>query len=294
MLRNAKCQLFAVMVVGLLPAGAAAQEAIPNTAILDSLDGSSAGEAAGIAYVPLGGATPGRRGASFSRTVESRIEYTRGIPDEGTLEWWIKVEGAEQDRVLILSADSKKLLVSGNGDVSFSGGLAAKATPLRFNSWHAIGLSYGSLGTGIMVDGKVVARASTRTATPASLRVGGFTGTVALFRACDVQDDWYLARGVTADFRQPTYIYRPGNWVSDPVVTYKVDPEYSQGVQGTVVLEVTINASGQATDFNVLKPLGRGLDEKAIEAVRQWRFTPGKKAGKPVPVFFTVEVNFRH
>jgi TonB family protein len=294
MLRNAKSRLFAVMVVGLLPAEAAAQEAIPNTAILDSLDGSSAGEAVGIAYIPLAGATPGRRGASFNRKAQSRIEYTQGIPDEGTLEWWINIAGAEQDRAVILSTDSGKLLVSANGDVSFSGGLAAKGTPLRFNSWHAIGLSYGSLGAGIMVDGKVVARASARTETPASLKVGGFTGTVALFRAGDVQDDWYLARGVTADFRQPAYVYRPGSWVSAPVVTYRVDPEYSEDVQGTVALEVTVDESGLATDFKVVKGLGLGLDQKAIEVVRRWRFTPGMKAGKPVPVFANIEVTFRH
>ena len=286
--------LFAVMVMGLLPVEAAVQEAIPNTAILDSLDGSSVGKASGIAYVPLPGAAPGRRGASFSGKAGSRIEYTQGIPDEGTLEWWINVEGAGQDRVPILSAGSKKLLVSASGDVSFSSGLEARGTPLRFNSWHAIGLSYGSLGASIMIDGMVVARTSTGTEAPAWLRVGGFTGTVALFRACDVQDDWYLARGVTPDFRQPTYVYRPGDWVSTPMVTYKVDPEYSENVQGAVVLEVTIDESGRATDFNVLKALGRGLDEKAIEAVRQWRFKPGLKAGKPVPVFVTLEVNFRH
>jgi len=43
----------------------------------------------------------------------------------------------------------------------------------------------------------------------------------------------------------------------------------------------------------VARPLGMGLDEKAIEAVRTWRFEPAKKDGQPVPVQMNVEVSFR-
>jgi outer membrane biosynthesis protein TonB len=48
-----------------------------------------------------------------------------------------------------------------------------------------------------------------------------------------------------------------------------------------------------AHNIKVQRPLGMGLDEKAIEAVQQWRFRPGMKDGKPVTVAATLEVNFR-
>jgi TonB family protein len=92
--------------------------------------------------------------------------------------------------------------------------------------------------------------------------------------------------------------YRIGGGVSPPTVLYKVEPEYSEEArkakfQGTVVLYVVVDEKGNPKDLKVLRPLGLGLDQKAIEAVEKWRFNPGKKDGKPVPVQATIEVNFR-
>jgi hypothetical protein len=232
----------------------------PNTTILDNFDGASAGRASGVQYVQIPGAQSNKRGASFSRKSDSRIEYPQGIPSEGTLEWWINVASGyfyqdfqlhtNQEQALIFSTDAQggdvtwpgtaKLVVSVYGDVSFF--LAAnkfnqppvqpmepRGTPFRFNSWHAIGVSYGSQGEFIMVDGKVVGSAPKRTQTLgaagnqtepldvptightvshfwASHRYdGGGEGTVALFRASSAQKDWYLARGVAPDFRPPDF-----------------------------------------------------------------------------------------
>ncbi|MGE5648250.1 MAG: energy transducer TonB [Acidobacteriota bacterium] len=93
-------------------------------------------------------------------------------------------------------------------------------------------------------------------------------------------------------------VYRVGGGVSSPVPVYKVEPEYSEEArkakfQGTVVLSIIIDERGTPTNFKVVRPLGLGLDEKAIEAVQKWRFRPGMKEGKPVAVLATVEVNFR-
>jgi len=92
--------------------------------------------------------------------------------------------------------------------------------------------------------------------------------------------------------------YRIGGSVSAPRVLSKVEPEYSAearlgGLQGTVVMALTVGEDGMAHDIVVTRPLGLGLDDKAIEAVSQWRFAPGTKAGEPVPVYATIEVNFR-
>jgi TonB family protein len=93
-------------------------------------------------------------------------------------------------------------------------------------------------------------------------------------------------------------VFRVGGGVSAPVLLSKTEPEYSEEArkakhQGTVMLYVQIDPSGHATNIKVVKSLGLGLDEKAIEAVQKWKFSPGKKDGKPVTVEATIEVNFR-
>ena len=92
--------------------------------------------------------------------------------------------------------------------------------------------------------------------------------------------------------------YRVGGGVSAPKVVYDPDPEYSEEArkakyQGTVVLWLVVAPDGHPQQIRVQRSLGMGLDEKAIEAVRQWRFEPAKKDGQPVPVMINVEVNFR-
>ena len=93
-------------------------------------------------------------------------------------------------------------------------------------------------------------------------------------------------------------VYRVGGGVSAPSVLYKVDPEYSEEARkakysGTVLLSVVVDIEGRARDIRVVKSLGMGLDEKAIEAVEKWKFKPGMKAGQTVPVRAQIEVNFR-
>jgi TonB family protein len=93
-------------------------------------------------------------------------------------------------------------------------------------------------------------------------------------------------------------VYRVGGGVSAPAVLVKVDPEYSEEARkakysGTVVLSVVVDPEGKARDIRVVKSLGMGLDEKAIEAVEKWKFKPGMKAGQAVPVRAQIEVNFR-
>lgn len=92
--------------------------------------------------------------------------------------------------------------------------------------------------------------------------------------------------------------FRVGGGVSAPSVLFKVEPEYSEEArkakfQGTVVLSIIVDPTGKARDIRVIRPLGLGLDEKAMEAVMKWRFKPGLKDGAAVPVQATVEVNFR-
>lgn len=93
-------------------------------------------------------------------------------------------------------------------------------------------------------------------------------------------------------------VFRVGGGVTAPTLLYKVEPEYSEEArkakyQGTVVLYVEVDPNGHARNLRVIRSLGLGLDEKAIEAVNKWKFRPGYKDGKPVTVAATIEVNFR-
>ena len=91
--------------------------------------------------------------------------------------------------------------------------------------------------------------------------------------------------------------FKIGGGVSAPVATFKPEPEYSEEArkakyQGEVWLSVVVDEKGVPQDIKVTRKLGLGLDEKAIEAVRKWRFKPGMKDGKPVAVQATIAVSF--
>jgi len=92
--------------------------------------------------------------------------------------------------------------------------------------------------------------------------------------------------------------YRPGvNGVSDPTLIYSIEPEFSDEArkaryQGVVLVGLVVGADGLPKNLRILHALGMGLDEKAIEAVKQYRFKPAMKDGKAVPVTIAVEVNF--
>jgi TonB family protein len=98
--------------------------------------------------------------------------------------------------------------------------------------------------------------------------------------------------------RNASGVYRPGNGVTAAVVLRSAEPDYSEEArkakfQGTVVLSLVVDEKGIPRDIRVIRPLGLGLDEKAIEAVQKWRFQPGRKNGRAVPVVADAQVNFR-
>jgi TonB family protein len=115
---------------------------------------------------------------------------------------------------------------------------------------------------------------------------------------CPPQGSCRTLGSQTSDYlTTPTGIFRVGG-KSPPMVLYKVDPEYSDEArkakyQGTVLLAVQIDPDGNVTSIRVVHALGLGLDLKALEAVRKWKFRPYAPGGMPMALEFQVEVNFR-
>jgi protein TonB len=82
-----------------------------------------------------------------------------------------------------------------------------------------------------------------------------------------------------------------------PRAIYAPEPEFSEEAriakfQGEVTLLVTIGTDGRARNLSVVRSVGMGLDQKALDAVRTWRFEPAKKDGRPVAVQMNIIVNF--
>ena len=92
-------------------------------------------------------------------------------------------------------------------------------------------------------------------------------------------------------------VFKVGNGVSAPKAIFTPDPDYSDEArkskyQGTVTLNVIIGADGRVHNASVIRSLGMGLDEKALEKVKTWTFDPATKDGKPVAVQLSIEVAF--
>jgi protein TonB len=92
--------------------------------------------------------------------------------------------------------------------------------------------------------------------------------------------------------------YRVGGGVSAPRQIYAPEPEYSEEgrktkTQGVVTVQCIVGPDGRVHEMKVVQSLGMGLDEKAMEALRQWKFEPAKKDSQPVAVLVNVEVRFR-
>jgi TonB family protein len=92
--------------------------------------------------------------------------------------------------------------------------------------------------------------------------------------------------------------YQPGAGIDPPTLVREVRPSYTdtarrQAIEGDVVLEIVVRSDGSVGNVRVRQSLGGGLEQKAIEAVRQWRFTPAKRKGVPVDVVVDVAVEFK-
>jgi periplasmic protein TonB len=92
--------------------------------------------------------------------------------------------------------------------------------------------------------------------------------------------------------------YRPGSGIEAPRLLHEVRADYTEearqrGVSGDVVLEIIVRRDGSVGDVKIMQGLGSGLNDRAVQAVRQWKFAPARRQGVPVDVIVEVAVEFK-
>ncbi len=92
--------------------------------------------------------------------------------------------------------------------------------------------------------------------------------------------------------------YRPGAGITAPAIIREVKPDYTEEgrrrhLEGDVVLEIVVKSDGSVSNVKLVQGLGAGLDQRAMDAVRQWRFSPAKRYGTPVDVIVEVAMEFK-
>lgn len=98
--------------------------------------------------------------------------------------------------------------------------------------------------------------------------------------------------------RDDRAVRRIGHGVSAPVLIYSVTPQYSplaktDKISGNVLVNLVVDQNGIPTNVRIVRGIGYGLDEEAVEAVRKYRFKPAMENGQPVPVELNLMVNFQ-
>jgi len=94
-----------------------------------------------------------------------------------------------------------------------------------------------------------------------------------------------------------------GNGVKPPAVIFKKDTDVQEkkpseekkgkkSFEGTTVVNAIVGSDGQVCDAKIVRSAGKDFDEKALEAVKQWKFKPAEKNGKPVAVYLNLEITF--
>jgi periplasmic protein TonB len=121
---------------------------------------------------------------------------------------------------------------------------------------------------------------------------------VAQVAGCGAAADYVagIALGQTPD-TGPNTVYRAHGNVTTPLLIHSVEQEYTEAarnakISGNVLVNLIVEPNGNPSHIRVVRGLGMGLDEKAIQAVQQYKFKPGMKDGKPVRVELNISLNF--
>lgn len=105
-----------------------------------------------------------------------------------------------------------------------------------------------------------------------------------------------IAAAQTGTSTNDEAVYDLGPDVTPPRVTKQVNPHYAtdHGVRavGSVTIALIVTSKGLPEDPHVVKGLDKDLDQSAVDAVKEWRFAPAQKKGKPISVRVSVQIQF--
>ncbi len=185
---------------------------------------------------------------------------------------------------------------------------AAMHTGVTTNSAHAIGMfdanTLENRIMSLMASQPSISRRKRAILAASGIFLLGLSGIAAVALTANVEEQ---AKSVGApiqnasqNFSQrvaatPAQIYHVGGAVLPPKLVYAPDPEYPKGEkrQGVVVISAVVDEKGQPQQIQVARSFAPAFDKSAMQAVEQYRFTPGTLQGKPVAVQVHIEVNFR-
>jgi TonB family protein len=120
---------------------------------------------------------------------------------------------------------------------------------------------------------------------------------IGILSAAGVEDHPQKTSAAAKKQNAASTVYKPGPDVKAPKLIHYVEPEFSDSsneafVDGVVKISAVVSSEGVPTELHILSGLNSKEDSTAVDAVKQWRFEPGTKAGEAVNVEVTVEVNF--
>jgi TonB family protein len=122
---------------------------------------------------------------------------------------------------------------------------------------------------------------------------GGSSAAVSQGANSQGKDDHAPAAAPSPPSKEP--VYEPGHGVASPRVIHQVAPDHpARGfrISGTVLIGLIVTSKGEPDEVHVIRSLDKDVDQSAVDAVRQWRFDPATKEGKPVAVKISVEIRF--
>lgn len=209
---------------------------------------------------------------------------------------WMVKRQIVQSREMICDATVAERLV---GRKAYRQSLLRLA--VRMMSKHSIGIpAVGMFDTSILE--KRIMAMKTKRSVPGRLVRAGLSGCVALLLVGVLAMGSALAKQVKESAKdhdgKVDKIYKITKGITPPVLISGPKTKFSKEAirakyQGNVLLQVVVTSEGHVTDIRVLHHLGMGLDQKAIEAARQYRFKPATLHGHPVAVWAHMKVQFR-
>jgi len=182
------------------------------------------------------------------------------------------------------------------GESTLSLVVGADGTPTKIQVVHSHGAAFDAAATDAIKKSRF--QPGTIDGTPVPVRVYARTRFFDDMRPAFPRI--FLRTGPAAGFSQfaPNSPIRLRQGDTPPKLVTSTDAEFSdearrQGIQGVVMVSLLVNEEGVPIDLSITKGMGHGLDEKALEAVSQYRFKPAMRGGVPVEARIAVEVSFR-